>query len=185
MRHNRLPGTRALLYIGGALAVLACAALYAVPGQPPAAQPPAAQTVAATQAPPAVPNVNGLMVFPNVRVENAPAPADQAAPAPGFKAAIDPATGQLRDLTAAEVRELELQKAVSVRSTKRAITAPTALEGPMGSITMVLGDDTMVETVATIDADGKLSVSHATGPKEAAAKMKASAKAGKEAGNDR
>jgi hypothetical protein len=163
------------------LTVLACAALYAVPGQPPAAQ-----TAAAVQAQPAVPNVNGRMVFPNVRVENAPAPVDQPSAAQGQRAFIDPVTRQLREPTPEEIVALEQAGALKARTLR--LAAPTVVvEGSDGSATAILGDEYMVYTVATTGANGKVSMDHATGPKDAAVKMntKAPAKAGKGADHDR
>jgi hypothetical protein len=179
--HRLLSRTRALLYTGGALTVLACAALCAVPGQTPVAQ-----TVAATKAPPAVPNVNGLMVFPNVRVENAP-PAEQPASASGQRAFIDPVTRQLREPTPEEVLELQQAGVARTRTFGPAVAQATITKAPDGSDMAILGTDYMVFTVAAPDASGKVSVNHAAGPKEAAARMttKAPAKNGKEAGHDR
>jgi len=180
--HRLLSSTRALLYTGGALAIVACAALYAVSGQPPAAQ-----TAAAAQAQPAVPNVNGRMVFPNVRVENAPAPVDQPSSAPGQRAFIDPVTRQLREPTPEEIAALEQAGAPRTRASRAAASPTVIFEGPMGTTRAILGDEYMVYTVATVDANGKASVDHATGPKDAAVKMntKAPAKAGKGADHDR
>jgi len=178
MRHRVRSRTRALLYMGGALAVLACAALYATPGQPLATT-----TVAATQAQPAVPNVNGRMVFPNVRVENAPASAGQSATVAGQRAFIDPVTRQLREPTAEEVAELE-----QAGMARKLAPSPTVVvQDPRGPRMAILGDEYMVYTVATVGAAGSVTVDHATGPKEAAAIMNAKppAKAGKGAGHDR
>ena len=182
MPHRLLSSTRALLYTGGALAIVACAALYAVSGQPPAAQ-----TAAAAQAQPAVPNVNGRMVFPNVRVENAPAPVDQPSSAPGQRAFIDPVTRQLREPTPEEIAALEQAGARRTRTFRLAAAPTVIVAGPNGSAMAILGDEYMVYTVATTGANGKVSVDHATGPKEAATRMnaKAPAKAGKGADHDR
>lgn len=174
MRHRLSTRTRALLYVGGALALLACAAIYAVPGQSPAAQ------TAATQATPAVPNVNGLMTFPNVRVVNAPAPADQSATAQGQRAFIDPATGQLREPTPEEAAALA--RVTTLRTTP-AVTAKDAAGNDM----VVLGSANTVFAVANADAAGTVSMGEATGPEAAATKMntKAPATGGKGAANDR
>ena len=179
MPHRLLSRTRALLYTGVALTMLACAALYAVPGQPPVAQ-----TAAATRVPPAVPNVNGRLVFPNVRVENA-TPAEQPASASGQRAFIDPVTRQLREPTPEEALDLQRAGAARARAFGPAVAPATIAKGPQGSDMAILGDDFMVFTVAAPDASGKVSVNHAAGPKEAAAKMNTKASAKKGADHDR
>ena len=147
MPHRHLSRTRALLYTGVGLTVLACAALYAVPGQPPVAQ-----TAAATKAPPAVPNVNGRMVFPNVRVENA-APAEHPASASGQRAFIDPVTRQLREPTPEEALNLQQAGTARARTFGPAVAQVTTAKGPEGSDMAILGEDFMVFTVAAPDAN--------------------------------
>jgi hypothetical protein len=165
---------------GAALVVLACAAFYAATSQTPAVQP-----VAAAQAQPAVTNASGLMTFPNVRIEHAPAPSAEPVAAAGQRAFIDPVTKQLREPTAEEVAALET--AERARSLRLAASPTVLVQNPNGSSTVILGDQYMVYTVATADGAGHVAVDHATGPEEAAAKVNAkpSAKAGKGARNDR
>jgi hypothetical protein len=180
MRHRLRSRTRALLYMGGALTVLVCMALYAL-----SSQPLGTATVAATQAQSALTNENGRMVFPSVRVENAPASAEQSAAVAGQRAFIDPVTRQLREPTPEEVAAL--QNADRARTLSAAVSPSILVQNPDGSQTVILSDEHMVYTVATVDTAGKVVVDHATGPAEAGAKMKAtpSTQAGKGAGHDR
>lgn len=107
----------------------------------------------------------------------APAPAQaspaQAAPAEGAgqRVFIDPATGKIREPEPAEVAALE---AAGARRTLRTLAAPSMLiEGPGDALGMSVPEDLMSYSVATINADGSVSMECVTGKKAADAAARA------------
>jgi hypothetical protein len=131
---------------------------------------------------------NGLMTFPNVRVESAPAPvkaakapAKAAAPAAahqaGMKAYMDPATGKLLESDPAATQHSSLNHlaplfsrtpaTVGTASTASTTTAPEIIYGPGNTQSVLMGEDAMVFQVVHRDADGKLTQECVTGESHA------------------
>lgn len=104
----------------------------------------------------------------------------QAAAAPHAvpmqRAFIDPQTGALREPTAEEVKEMaqEMAAASAMPAEPEPITSAEGFPG------LKLSDDFSTYTVASKNADGTVSIRHATGPKEAERLVRA-----KEAHSDR
>jgi hypothetical protein len=132
---------------------------------------------------------NGLMTFPNVRVESAPAPvkaakatkkattAAAAAHQAGVKAYIDPETGKLREPNAGDAEQASLNHlaplfsgtpaTVGTASTASTITEPVIIYGPGNTQSVVMGEDAMVFQVVHRGADGKLTQECVTGESHA------------------
>lgn len=133
---------------------------------PAVAEPPAAST-----------SHNGLLTFPNVRVENAPlarqAAAKSASQAAGMRAGVDPETRQLREVTADEAKQLATKPkaAVTLSAPRRAAAAAAeeapasdagqVLYGPDNAVGMTLGDDQMLYQVVRKTDEGLVIEEHA------------------------
>lgn len=133
---------------------------------PAVAEPPAAST-----------SHNGLLTFPNVRVENAPlarqAAAKSTSQPEGMRAAVDPETGQLRPVTADEAKQLSAKPkaAVTLSAPRRAAAAAAdespasdagqILYGPNNAVGLTLGDDQMLYQVAHKTDEGLVIEEHA------------------------
>jgi hypothetical protein len=125
-------------------------------------------------------NNNGLMTFPNVRVQSAPVPAKAPTPAAredGMKAYINPATGALREPNAADTEASNLNHQAPLfsrtpgnldrSSIASAAAAPEIIYGPGNTESVVMGEESMVFQVARRDADGKLTQECVTGESHA------------------
>lgn len=128
--------------------------------------------VPALAEPPATSTSNGLMTFPNVRVENAPVAQQAAAKSKsdgkseGMRAAVDPATGQLRPVTADEAAQLSAKpKAQATLGAQRRTTAAATEEsatsdagqimyGPDNAVGLTVGDDQMSYLVVRKTPEG-------------------------------
>lgn len=137
---------------------------------------------------------SGIMSFPHVRVINAPvAGAGKAAqlPAqtPAMTAFIDPATGQLVQPTAEQAAALQAAAAAAAasrqaaktngRARAMAVTQPTMLYGPDGSVGMTLDDSSASYAVARKDAKGRLQQACAPTAEAAMAQLEAADRAAK------
>jgi hypothetical protein len=108
-------------------------------------------------------------------------PAAQSAPATGgMRVFIDPATGQIRQPEAEDIQSL--QPAAPAKLKAAAPAAP--LSGPGGAVGMRVGDDQMVYSVATKNADGSISFECHKGPEKARQAVERKSAPGREA-NDR
>ena len=104
---------------------------------------------------------NGLMTFPNVRVQTlaesglkAPRAAAVASPA-GMKAYIDPATGQLTQPSAEQAAALDAAgKPAATRDSRAAAAAPRTLYPEQGGVGMALDDSFDSTFIARKTADG-------------------------------
>ncbi len=89
----------------------------------------------------------------------------EVAPGVGMRVAIDAATGMPRALTAKEAAELDALTATS-RASTRATTVRT-FKARGGAVGAKLDSSHMVYSVATVGADGKLSMECVTGAENA------------------
>jgi hypothetical protein len=124
---------------------------------------------------------NGLMTFPNVRVESAPAPAKPAKPAasaaqPALKAYRNPKTGELSESAPEEHSTLNHQAPLFSRSPRTATAAsaasttaivPEIIYGPQNTQSVALDEESMVFQVVHKDANGKLVQECVTGESHA------------------
>ena len=133
--------------------------------------------VTAQAEPPSASN-NGLMSFPNVRVENAPvaqpaatAKAKTSSAAAGMKAYRDD-NGTLREPMSTDAPAASTTRArVGVANAKTAAVAnaePTLIQGPAQAVGVALDDEFMVSAVVHRDANGKLTQQCVTGETNAA-----------------
>jgi hypothetical protein len=112
----------------------------------------------------------------NKRQQSAPAQSTaaevQSAPAAarGVRVFIDPLTGAIR-----EPEQEELQ-AASIDAATQASALPEPVTHASGAEGMLLGEDQMVYSIATIGPGGKIEMEHVTGEKNAEAKVKAQRK---------
>jgi hypothetical protein len=126
---------------------------------------------------------NGLMTFPNVRVESAPLPtkaakltAAKTTREAGVKAYLNPETGQLQS-EPAETDHSNLNRPAPLASrTPRVISrsatastkiTPDIIYGPGNTQSVVMGEDSMVFQVVRRDANGKLTQECVTGESHA------------------
>ena len=162
MAASQMNRSRWLLGLG-----LVATASFTVPA---VAEPPAAST-----------SNNGLMTFPNVRVENAPlarqaaAKSASSAEGQGMRAAIDPETGQLRPLTADEAKQLSEKPKIAAKTStgapRRAAAAAAEesaasgagqiLYGPDNAVGLTLGDDQMLYQVVRKTEEGLVTEEYA------------------------
>jgi ribonuclease E len=139
------------------------------PGQPATTQP----ATASPQTPP-------VTAMAPVQQPSAPSTAGQ-------RAFIDPVTGQLRQPEHDELAAIAAAAAAAAPTRRAARTAGAANAapesfGPGGSIEAVVPEDLHTFTVATRGPDGRITIEHAQGAKEAAKVMRAnSAKKGPQA----
>lgn len=107
-------------------------------------------------------------------------PAVKAAPQAGGggqRAFIDPKTGKLRE---AEPGEAEALQPLKLKTRKAlAAPAPRMLSGPGGAVGMVVPEEAMSYSVATVNPDGTVSMACVTGKTKAEAIVKSPAKATK------
>lgn len=186
--------------IAAGLVLPALAALVWMRASAPVAEPAAQPTVAAQVAPapqqaaPAVAAPAAVVASTKDDMKRTPAPvtsaADSAPAAAGQKAYIDPKTGRLRDAEHDDV----LTAAPAPGAQRRALRTVQAQEGqeilgPGGAVGMTVPEDLQTYLVATRTPDGRVVMEHTTGPKAAAGKTRAGAKAAqsgaKEDRNDR
>ena len=168
----------------------ASVALIMLAAQACAAEGPAADNAPAGNA------ASGIMSFPHVRVINAPVastgPAASGgkaallpAQAPGMTAFIDPATGQLVQPTAEQAAALQAAAAArqaakaNGRARAMAVTQPTVLYGPDGSVGMTLDENSASYAVARKDAKGRLQQACAPSAEAAMAQLEAADRAAK------
>ncbi|MBZ5645662.1 MAG: hypothetical protein LAN37_00390 [Acidobacteriia bacterium] len=112
-----------------------------------------------------------------------------ANPSAGQRVAKDPATGQLREPTPEEVKELEAGQAKMAPQVKKPLqllkAAPAAASGAVG---VLLDESYETYAVATRSADGKVKFDCVQGKKDAEARVQSDNKtqpATKEAGNEK
>lgn len=127
---------------------------------------------------------NGLMTFPNVRVESAPLPtkaaklkATKTTREAGVMAYIDRTTGELVQPDAPQTEHSNLNRPAPLASRtprviSRAATASSAtssdiIYGPENTQSVLTDEDSMVFQVAHKDADGKLTQECVTGESHA------------------
>lgn len=125
---------------------------------------------------------NGLMSFPNVRVERAPTPAKSGKTAPsaaasqsGMKAYRDPQTGKLIESAPEEHSTLNHPAPLFSRTPGTATTSsiaantavPVIIYGPGDTQSVALDEESMVFQVAHQDAAGKLVQECVTGESHA------------------
>lgn len=119
-----------------------------------------------------------------------PGPVDKASPVvatpsgqsheplvgPGQRAYIDPATGRLREAEPeerlAEAAADAARRAARSRN-RQAAAVPQEFQGPGGAVGVAVPEDLLTYSVATVGADGKVVIEHATGPKAADGQVRA------------
>ena len=154
---------------------------------------------AAAEPPAATANNNGLMTFPNVRVENAPVdtskqkPATGTAVTSGMRAYMNE-EGQLTQATNADAAKLSnaTPSAKLATAKSRTSSAATAADtGPQmtyaedGSIEIMANEETMVFQTAHKDANGKVTQECVTGESNAKHALHSPARSKQESRNDR
>ncbi len=162
-RSRPITAARVLLVAAGAvLAVIGFLAVTAAPSLAPQGER-ARQAVAMPSAP------QEPAVKPPARQTPPAAPASPADEL-GQRAFIDPATGQLREPTPQEAAAL----AAAARRTLGTLAAPVQLkQGPGGAVGMVVPDNLLSYSVATINPDGTVSMTCVTGKNAADAAVRA------------
>lgn len=123
---------------------------------------------------------------PSTPAAQAAAPANGSA---GQRIAKDPATGQLREPTPEEVKELDALQAKKAPKVKKPLKTMTAAPAEAtGAVGVVLDESYESYTVATRSADGKVKLDCVQGKDDAEARVKSDSNtepATKEAGNEK
>jgi hypothetical protein len=117
---------------------------------------------------PTAPNQNGVMTFPNVRVETAPPHATRmpAAAQTGMRAYIDPATGALRPASPDELMLESLQGQFAAYMLQQSPPL-TEFVTQSGAIGIRLDESQMVFSVVQKSHDGALNEFCVVGPEQA------------------
>ena len=128
-----------------------------------------------------IPGIVAVAAFAAIAIADQPVHRAARKPAggarPGSTYFIDPDTGQQREPSPQELLDLQRQSLQEVQQ-------PQAITSSQGFAGLQLTDDQMMYTVATRNADGSISVSHAEGKKAAERQLKQLTERGVTAGKE-